>query len=192
MIIVDTSGRHKQEASLFDEMRAVASAVQPSLTIFVMDASMGQAVGEQAAAFRATVEVGGVIVTKTDGHARGGGALAAVAATRSPVLFLGTGEHADALEAFDAKAFVGRLLGRGDLAGLADRLAGAMPPGQEEELMDRLEKGGAPRAARCGRRREREGASEWWGRPHARPRACRPLRPPGPHAPPPAQRSRCA
>ena len=141
LIIVDTSGRHKQEASLFEEMRAVSAAVEPSLVVFVMDASMGQAVGEQAAAFRATVDVGAVIVTKTDGHAKGGGALAAVAATRAPIIFLGTGEHTDEFEPFDAKAFVGRLLGRGDLTGFMDKLSDVMPAGKEEELMERMTAG---------------------------------------------------
>jgi len=142
LIIVDTSGRHKQEAALFEEMRSVAAAVEPQLTIFVMDASIGQAVSEQAAAFRGAVDVGAVIVTKTDGHAKGGGALAAVAATRAPIMFLGTGEHMDQVEAFEAKSFVSRLLGRGDLSGLMDRIGDVLPQGKEQEdMMDKLASG---------------------------------------------------
>lgn len=75
LIIVDTSGRHKQEAALFEEMRQVAEAVKPDLTIFVMDGSIGQAAFDQAKAFRESVDVGAVIVTKLDGHAKGGRAL---------------------------------------------------------------------------------------------------------------------
>ena len=143
LIIVDTSGRHKQEAALFEEMRSVAAAVDPQLTIFVMDASIGQAVSEQAAAFRGAVDVGAVIVTKTDGHAKGGGALAAVAATRAPILFLGTGEHMDQMESFEAKSFVSRLLGRGDLSGLMDRIGDVLPQGekQQQEMVDKLTSG---------------------------------------------------
>lgn len=77
MIIVDTSGRHKQEESLFEEMLAVATAVQPDNIIFVMDATIGQACEAQARAFKDKVDIGSVIITKLDGHAKGGGALSA-------------------------------------------------------------------------------------------------------------------
>ena len=61
-------------------------------------------------------------MTKMDGHAKGGGALSAVAATKSPIIFIGTGEHMDEFERFEAKAFVGRLLGRGDWRGFVDKI----------------------------------------------------------------------
>jgi len=118
MIIVDTSGRHKQEDSLFEEMLAVSNAIEPDNVIFVMDASIGQACEAQARAFKEKVDVGSVIVTKLDGHAKGGGALSAVAATRSPIIFIGTGEHIDDFEQFKTKAFIQKLLGMGDLEGL--------------------------------------------------------------------------
>jgi signal recognition particle subunit SRP54 len=76
-IVVDTSGRHKQEDSLFEEMLQVANAVKPDNIIFVMDASIGQACEAQARAFKEKVDVGSVIITKLDGHAKGGGALSA-------------------------------------------------------------------------------------------------------------------
>ena len=141
LILVDTSGRHKQQAALFEEMAAVSAAVEPALTVFVMDASVGQAVGDQAAAFRAAVDVGAVIVTKTDGHAKGGGALAAVAATRAPIIFLGTGEHMDEFEAFEPRSFVSRLLGRGDWSGLMEKISDVIPASAQPELMDRLASG---------------------------------------------------
>lgn len=77
IIIVDTSGRHKQEDSLFEEMLQVSTATSPDQIIFVMDASIGQACEAQAKAFKDTVDVGAVIITKLDGHAKGGGALSA-------------------------------------------------------------------------------------------------------------------
>ena len=77
IIIVDTSGRHKQEDSLFEEMLQVSNAVSPDEVIFVMDASIGQACEGQARAFKEKVDVGAVIITKLDGHAKGGGALSA-------------------------------------------------------------------------------------------------------------------
>ncbi|KAJ0987053.1 hypothetical protein J5N97_005409 [Dioscorea zingiberensis] len=121
LIIVDTSGRHKQEAALFEEMRQVSEATKPDLVIFVMDGSIGQAAFDQAQAFKQSVAVGAVIVTKMDGHAKGGGALSAVAATKSPVIFIGTGEHMDEFEVFDVKPFVSHLLGMGDWFGFTPR-----------------------------------------------------------------------
>ncbi|KAK9805289.1 hypothetical protein WJX72_011358 [[Myrmecia] bisecta] len=142
LIIVDTSGRHKQEEALFEEMRQVAAAVQPDLVIFVMDGSIGQAAHDQAKAFKDSVQVGSVIMTKMDGHAKGGGALSAVAATKSPIIFIGTGEHMDEFEKFEAKAFVGRLLGRGDWRGFVDKIQDVIPEDDaKEELMDSIQKG---------------------------------------------------
>merc|ERR1712025_169370 len=103
IIIVDTSGRHKQEDSLFEEMLAVSNAVDPQNIVFVMDASIGQACEAQARAFKEKVDVGSVIITKLDGHAKGGGALSAVAATQSPIIFIGTGEHIDILKCLKPK-----------------------------------------------------------------------------------------
>eukprot|EP00882_Tetradesmus_deserticola_P010979 GHRQ01011613.1.p1 GENE.GHRQ01011613.1~~GHRQ01011613.1.p1 ORF type:complete len:316 (+),score=138.04 GHRQ01011613.1:241-1188(+) len=141
LIIVDTSGRHKQEAALFEEMRQVAEAVSPDLVIFVMDGSIGQAAFDQAKAFKESVEVGAVIVTKLDGHAKGGGALSAVSATRSPVIFIGTGEHMDQFESFETKRFVSRLLGRGDVSGLMDKIQDVIPEDKQPELLDSIQRG---------------------------------------------------
>ncbi|KAF9614006.1 hypothetical protein IFM89_014806 [Coptis chinensis] len=141
LIIVDTSGRHKQEAALFEEMRQVSEATKPDLVIFVMDSSIGQAAFDQAQAFKKSVSVGAVIVTKMDGHAKGGGALSAVAATKSPVIFIGTGEHMDEFEVFDAKPFVSRLLGMGDLSGFMDKLQDVVPMDQQPELLEKLSEG---------------------------------------------------
>eukprot|EP01029_Cantina_marsupialis_P024103 TRINITY_DN6124_c0_g1_i2.p1 TRINITY_DN6124_c0_g1~~TRINITY_DN6124_c0_g1_i2.p1 ORF type:complete len:303 (+),score=99.83 TRINITY_DN6124_c0_g1_i2:51-959(+) len=116
LILVDTSGRHKQEASLFEEMIQVSNVVSPDETIFVMDASIGQAAADQARAFSATVDVGSVIITKMDGSSKGGGALSAVAETGSPITFIGVGERFDELERFQPKGFISRLLGLGDLS----------------------------------------------------------------------------
>ncbi|XP_010482225.1 PREDICTED: signal recognition particle 54 kDa protein 3-like [Camelina sativa] len=150
LIIVDTSGRHKQKASLFEEMRQVAEATgyslilkssKPDLVIFVMDSTIGQAAFEQAQAFKQSVAVGVVIITKMDGHAKGGGALSAVAATKSPIIFIGTGEHMDEFQVFDAKPFVCRLLGNGDWSGFVDKLQEVVPKDQQPELLEKLSHG---------------------------------------------------
>ncbi len=76
----------------------------------------------QARAFKEKVDVGSVIISKLDGHAKGGGALSAVAATQSPVIFIGTGEHIDDFEPFRTKPFVQKLLGMGDIEGLISKV----------------------------------------------------------------------
>ncbi|KAG5537520.1 hypothetical protein RHGRI_024847 [Rhododendron griersonianum] len=141
LIIVDTSGRHKQEVALFEEMRQVSEATKPDLVLFVMDSSIGQAAFDQAQAFKQSVAVGAVIVTKMDGHAKGGGALSAVAATKSPVIFIGTGEHMDEFEVFDVKPFVSRLLGMGDWSGFMDKIHEVVPMDQQPELLQKLSEG---------------------------------------------------
>jgi signal recognition particle subunit SRP54 len=140
LIVVDTSGRHKQEGALFEEMLAISQAVRPNLSVFVMDASIGQACEGQASAFKAKVDVGAVIVTKLDGHARGGGALSAVAVTRSPIIFIGTGEHIDEFESFKVKPFVSKLLGMGDIEGLIDKVT-ELKLEENEELIEKLKHG---------------------------------------------------
>lgn len=140
IVIVDTSGRHKQESSLFEEMLAISAAVQPNLIIYVMDASIGQACEAQARAFKSKVDVGAIIVTKLDGHAKGGGALSAVAATKSPIIFIGTGEHIDEFEPFKVKPFISKLLGMGDIEGLIDKV-NELKLDDNEELIEKLKHG---------------------------------------------------
>ncbi|PAA48838.1 hypothetical protein BOX15_Mlig016372g1 [Macrostomum lignano] len=140
IIIVDTSGRHKQEDSLFEEMLQVSNAISPDNVIFVMDATIGQACEAQALAFKQKVDVGAVIITKLDSHAKGGGALSAVAATKSPIIFIGTGEHIDDFEPFKVQPFVQKLLGMGDLAGLIDKVS-ELKLDDNEELMKKFKQG---------------------------------------------------
>lgn len=140
IIIVDTSGRHKQEDSLFEEMLQVYTTISPDNVIFVMDASIGQACEAQAKAFKEKVDVGSVIITKLDSHAKGGGALSAVAATKSPVIFIGTGEHTDDFEPFKVQPFVSKLLGMGDIEGLIDKV-NELKLDDNEELMKKIKQG---------------------------------------------------
>ncbi|KAK4796525.1 hypothetical protein SAY86_028851 [Trapa natans] len=112
LIIVDTSGRHKQEAALFEEMRQVSEVTKPDLAIFVMDSSMGM---QRAAVL--------------------------LVPTKSPVIFIGTGEHMDEFEVFDVKPFVSRLLGMGDLTGFMDKIHEVVPVDQQPELLQKLSEG---------------------------------------------------
>ncbi|PWN28226.1 SRP54-domain-containing protein [Jaminaea rosea] len=144
VIIVDTSGRHRQEAELFEEMVEIGDAVKPDQTIMVLDASIGQAAEEQSKAFKEAAGYGGIFVTKLDGHAKGGGAISAVAATRTPILFLGLGEHIADLEVFRPGPFISKLLGQGDLTGLMEKMEEVrnQNPERQKELMKKLEEGG--------------------------------------------------
>jgi len=122
VVLIDTAGRHKDEASLIDEMRRLKSKIHPDETILVIDGTIGQQAAAQAEAFHKATPIGSIIVAKLDGSARGGGALSAVAATGAPIKFIGTGEKIDDLEPFDPPRFVGRLLGMGDIQGLLERV----------------------------------------------------------------------
>ncbi|KAJ1950384.1 Signal recognition particle, partial [Linderina pennispora] len=140
IIIVDTSGRHKQEAELFAEMVQISQAVQPDNTIFVMDGTIGQAADAQARAFKESVDIGSIIITKMDGHAKGGGAISAVAATSSPIIFIGTGEHMHDLDRFSARPFVSKMLGMGDLSGLVETVQD-LHLEKNEDMMKNIAKG---------------------------------------------------
>ena len=141
VIIVDTSGRHKQEEALFDEMQQVSSAIEPNDIIFVMDSHIGQACHDQALAFKKAVDIGSVIITKLDGHAKGGGALSAVAATESPIIFIGTGEHFQDFEQFNPESFIKRLLGMGDIKGLFEKVQEVISKENQEKLAKSISKG---------------------------------------------------
>jgi signal recognition particle subunit SRP54 len=121
-------------------MLAISNAVTPDNIIFVMDASIGQACETQARAFKDKVDVGSVVITKLDGHAKGGGALSAVAATKSPVIFIGTGEHIDDFEPFKTKPFVQKLLGMGDIEGLISKVE-ELNLDNNEELLKKIKHG---------------------------------------------------
>ncbi len=127
-VIVDTAGRSGIDAELVEELKRVRTALQPDEVLLVLDAAMGQAAGRSAEAFHKAVGLTGVVLTKLDGSAKGGGALSAVAVSGAPILFIGTGEHLDELERFEPTRFVSRLLGMGDIQTLLERF---------EELSDK-------------------------------------------------------
>jgi signal recognition particle subunit SRP54 len=120
IIVIDTAGRHKEETSLLAEMSSMYKVVKPDLVLLVIDGTIGQQAYSQAKAFHEAASVGGIIITKLDGTAKGGGALASAAATSSRVMFIGTGERIDDLEQFSPTRFVGKLLGMGDIKALLE------------------------------------------------------------------------
>ncbi len=120
VLIFDTSGRHALEDDLIQEIKDLKEIIKPEEIFLVIDATIGQQAGKQAKAFHEAVGVTGVIVTKMDGSAKGGGALSAVGTTGAPVVFIGTGEHLEDLEHFNPTRFISRLLGMGDLETLLE------------------------------------------------------------------------
>jgi signal recognition particle subunit SRP54 len=122
VVIIDTAGRHKEEKSLIHEMKTLEKTIKPNEVILVVDGTIGQQAAIQAKAFNDATPIGSILVTKLDGSARGGGALSAVAATRAPIKFIGTGEKTQDIEPFVPARFVGRLLGMGDIQSLIDKV----------------------------------------------------------------------
>ncbi len=122
LIIVDTQGRHALEAELIQEIIDLNEITRATHRWLVIDAALGQAASEQARRFHEAIGIDGVIITKMDGTAKGGGAMSAVAETKSGIVFIGSGETIEDLERFDPDGFISRLLGMGDLKALAERV----------------------------------------------------------------------
>jgi signal recognition particle subunit SRP54 len=121
VIIIDTQGRHALEDELIQEIIDINSLSHASHRWLVIDAALGQQANEQARRFHDAIDIDGVIITKMDGTAKGGGALSAVAETRSGIVFIGSGETIEDLERFDPDGFISRLLGMGDLRALMEK-----------------------------------------------------------------------
>ncbi|WP_254762652.1 signal recognition particle protein Srp54 [Natrinema marinum] len=131
--IVDTAGRHALEDDLIDEIEQIESVVDPDTSLLVLDAAIGQGAKDQAQQFDESIGIDGVVITKLDGTAKGGGALTAVDQTDSSIAFLGTGEEVQDIERFEPDGFISRLLGMGDLSQLAERVERAMQQTDIEE-----------------------------------------------------------
>ncbi|MCS7122005.1 MAG: signal recognition particle protein Srp54 [Archaeoglobaceae archaeon] len=131
MLIVDTAGRHALEDDLIKEMKEIAKALDPDYKFLVVDAATGQLAAKQAKAFHDAVKIDGIIVTKFDGTAKGGGALSAAREIGIPIAFIGTGEKVEDFEKFDPTSFVSRLLGMGDVKSLMEKVERIV---KEEEI----------------------------------------------------------
>ncbi len=140
IILIDTAGRHKEERDLLDEMTRIKDVADPDLALLVIDGTIGRRCYSQAEAFHKTIPVGGVIVTKLDSSAKGGGALAASAATGARVMYVGTGEKIDDLQKFSPTRFIGRLLGMGDIKAILD-LAKRLESEGDDVRMKRITSG---------------------------------------------------
>lgn len=133
VVIIDTTGRHKDEKGLIEEMMVLEKTINPDEIVLVIDGTIGQQAATQATAFHEATKVGSIFVAKLDGSARGGGALSAVAVIGVPIRFIGTGEKVGDIEPFYPSRFVGRLLGMGDLESLVEKVRGAEVPMPEKK-----------------------------------------------------------
>jgi signal recognition particle subunit SRP54 len=143
VLLVDTAGRLHVDEAMMAEVRALAAAVQPVETLFVVDSMAGQDAVNAARAFGAALDLTGIVLTKADGDARGGAALSVRRVTGQPILFVGVGEKPDALEAFQPERMASRILGMGDVLSLVEEVTRKVDREQAEKLARKVAKGGS-------------------------------------------------
>ncbi len=141
VLILDTAGRTRLEDDLLDELRELSAATTPAETLFVVDSMAGQDAVNAAQAFGAALSLTGVVLTKTDGDARGGVALSVREVTGAPVKFLGTGEGVDGLEVFHPERMANRILGMGDVLSLVEEVEQKVDREKAEKLVGKLRSG---------------------------------------------------
>ena len=140
VVIVDTAGRLAVDQELMDEIAAVHSAVNPTETLFVVDAMTGQDAVETAKAFNDRLDFDGVVLTKMDGDTRGGAALSIKAVVGKPIKFVSTGEKMEALDVFHPKRIADRILGMGDVVTLVEKAQEQFDEEQARKLKKKLAK----------------------------------------------------
>ena len=140
-VIVDTAGRLHVDDAMMDEIRGLQSRFEPSEVLLVADAMSGQDAVNAASAFHEAVGITGVVLSKMDGDARGGAALSIRAVTGAPIRFLGVGERPDALEAFHPERLASRILGRGDMATLAEKAQAEFGEQDAKQIRRRMQQG---------------------------------------------------
>ncbi len=140
VVIVDTAGRLAVDADMMDEIDRIQQAIQPSETLFVVDAMTGQDAVRTAQAFHDRIAFDGVILTKMDGDTRGGAALSIREETGKPIKFVGTGEKPDALEPFHPDRMAQRILGMGDVVTLVEKAQEQFDEKQAQKLQKKIRK----------------------------------------------------
>jgi len=141
VVLVDTAGRLHIDADMMAEIKAIHIAVKPVETLFVVDSMTGQDAANTAQAFNEALPLTGVILTKTDGDARGGAALSIRQITGKPIKFMGSGEKVDALEPFHPDRVASRILGMGDVLSLVEEVQQKVDFKKAEQLAKKVQKG---------------------------------------------------
>ena len=142
VVIVDTAGRLAVDEAMMDEIGRLQAAINPIETLFVVDAMTGQDAANTARAFNETLPLTGVILTKTDGDARGGAALSIRHITGKPIKFLGVGEKNNALEPFHPDRIASRILGMGDVLSLIEEVESKVDRSKAERVAKKVMKSG--------------------------------------------------
>lgn len=140
VVIIDTAGRLAVDQELMDEISALKNAVNPTETLFVVDAMTGQDAVETAKAFNDRLDFDGVVLTKMDGDTRGGAALSIKAIVGKPIKFVSTGEKMEALDVFHPNRIADRILGMGDVVSLVEKAQEQFDEQQARELKKKLAK----------------------------------------------------
>lgn len=143
VLIVDTAGRLHVDDAMMQEIKMLHSALNPTETLFVVDSMTGQDAANTAKAFNEALPLTGIILTKTDGDARGGAALSMRHITGKPIKFLGVGEKTAALEPFHPERMASRILGMGDVVSLVEQAEQQLDKKQAEKLAKKIKKGHA-------------------------------------------------
>lgn len=141
VVIIDTAGRLHIDVQMMDEIKSLHKAINPIETLFVVDSMTGQDAANTAKAFNEALEITGVILTKTDGDARGGAALSIRKITGKPIKFMGVGEKTTALEAFHPDRICSRILGMGDVLSLIEDAEKNVDHKKAQRLANKLRKG---------------------------------------------------
>ncbi len=141
VLLVDTAGRLHIDTDMMDEIRQLHTAVNPHETLFVVDSMTGQDAANTAQAFNEALPLTGVILTKTDGDARGGAALSVRHITGKPIKFVGTGEKTEALQPFHPERVASRILGMGDVLSLVEDVQKHVDQEKAEKLARKIKKG---------------------------------------------------
>lgn len=141
VLIVDTAGRLHVDEQMMGEIKQLHAGIKPVETLFVVDSMTGQDAANTAKAFNDALPLTGVVLTKTDGDARGGAALSIRQITGKPIKFLGIGEKSDALEPFHPERMASRILGMGDVLSLVEEVHRKVDHGKAEQLAKKLQTG---------------------------------------------------
>jgi signal recognition particle subunit SRP54 len=141
VLIVDTAGRLHVDTEMMDEIKALHASLDPVETLFVVDAMTGQDAANTAKAFSDALPLTGVVLTKTDGDARGGAALSVRYITGRPIKFIGAGEKTDALEPFHPDRLAQRILGMGDVLSLVEEVERKVDQEKAQKLAQKVMKG---------------------------------------------------
>ncbi len=141
LCIIDTAGRDVLSKDLLEEIEILNKEIKQNEVFLVVPADIGKSAKEQAQGFSKACKVSGVIITRIDGTAKGGGALVSCAETNAKVIFIGTGEKLQDIETFDPSGFVSRLLGMGDLKTLLEKTKTLIDEKEQEKFQSRLKEG---------------------------------------------------